>query len=41
MENKIKKYFFTFNILINILFLVSLIFIAIYISIVNNYNSRL
>ena len=41
MENKIKKYFLTFNILINILFLVSLIFIAIYISIVNNYNSRL
>ncbi|GAA8714301.1 hypothetical protein oki361_15540 [Helicobacter pylori] len=41
MENKIKKYFLTFNILINILFLASLIFIAIYIIIVNNYNSRL
>ena len=41
MENKIKKYFFAFNVLINILFLFSLIFIAIYISIVNNYNSRL
>ena len=41
MKNKIKKYFLTFNILINILFLASLIFIAIYIIIVNNYNSRL
>ena len=41
MENKIKKYFLAFNVLINILFFLSLIFIAIYISIVNNYNSRL